>query len=154
MENKNLTANDAREYFPAAADFVAHCIEIQNDPAALVAFRDANKEALLQIKEFVARSKYAAAQGEDFLKKICSVGEDTLPTGIKWSKQSYTSSFADPQAACFKLIELENTPMENFLRGVTVKQACEAAGITEDRLRAYLGDMIVDKPKARTLYIK
>jgi len=92
----------------------------------------------------------------DTVMKKCveSIPESERPSWAGFNKQSFTTTFVDPQAAVFKLIELENTPMENFIRWVTPKQAAEAAGITEDRLKADLGEMIVYTPKARVLNIK
>ena len=153
-ENELLTVEDAQMYFPSSSGFVAKCIELQNDTAALVAFRNVNENAIKDIKEFIARSKFAVKQAEDFLKTLCTPEPENLPKGIKWNKQSYTTTFSNPQAAAFKLIETEGTPMENFLQWLTPKQAAEAAGITEDRLRATVGDLIVDTPKARVLNIK
>ena len=98
----------------------------------------------------------AIVKSIDAVLKKCveSIPENDRPEWARFNRQSYTTTFANPQAAVFRLIELEGTPMENFVQWVTPKQAAEAAGITEDRLRADLGDMIVDTPKARVLNIK
>lgn len=98
----------------------------------------------------------AIVKSIDTVLKKCveSIPEEERPSWAGFNKQAYTTTFTNPQAAVFKLIELENTPMGNFLQWVTPKQAAEAAGITEDRLRADLGEMVVDTPKARVLNIK
>ena len=95
----------------------------------------------------------------DFIKTVCkyafNVGTDEdLPKNVSWSKQSFTDKFTDPEAAVQKLMEIEGTPVENFAKYVTPKQAAEAAGITMDRLYADLGDMVERTPKERTLKIK
>lgn len=153
-EQELLTVEDAQMYFPSSSGFVKKCIELQDDTAALVAYRNVNEGCIREIKEFVARTKFATKQAEDFLKKLCTPDPDNLPAGIKWNKQSYTTTFTDPAAAIAKLVEIEGTPIENFAVYCTPKQAAEAAGITEDRLRADLGELIVDTPKARVLNIK
>ena len=95
----------------------------------------------------------------DFIKTVCkhafNVGSDEeLPKSVSWSKQTFTEKFTDAGEAVQKLIEIEGTPIENFARYVTPKQAAEAAGITMDRLYADLGDMVERTPKERTLKIK
>lgn len=95
----------------------------------------------------------------DFIKTVCkhafNVGSDEeLPKSVSWSKQIFTEKFTDAGEAVQKLIEIEGTPIENFARYVTPKQAAEAAGITMDRLYADLGDMVERTPKERTLKIK
>jgi len=95
----------------------------------------------------------------DFIKTVCkhafNVGSDEeLPKSVSWSKQTFTEKFTDAGEAVQKLIEIEGTPIENFARYVTPKQAAEAAGITMDRLYAELGDMVERTPKERTLKIK
>lgn len=95
----------------------------------------------------------------DFIKTVCkhafNVGSDEeLPKSVSWSKQTFTEKFTDAGEAVQKLIEIEGTPVENFARYVTPKQAAEAAGITMDRLYADLGDMVERTPKERTLKIK
>ncbi len=95
----------------------------------------------------------------DFIKTVCkhafNVGSDEeLPKSVSWSKQTFTEKFTDAGEAVQKLIEIEGTPIENFARYVTPKQAAEAAGITMDRLYADLGDMVERTPKECTLKIK
>lgn len=95
----------------------------------------------------------------DFIKTVCkhafNVGSDEeLPKSVSWSKQTFTEKFTDAGEAVQKLIEIEGTPIENFARYVTPKQAAEAAGITMDRLYADLGEMVERTPKERTLKIK
>lgn len=95
----------------------------------------------------------------DFIKTVCkhafNVGsDDELPKNVSWSKQTFTEKFTDAGEAVQKLIEIEGTPIENFARYVTPKQAAEASGITMDRLYADLGDMVERTPKERTLKIK
>jgi hypothetical protein len=95
----------------------------------------------------------------DFIKTVCkhafNVGTDEdLPKNVSWSKQTFTEKFTDAGEAVQKLIEIEGTPIENFARYVTPKQAAEAAGITMDRLYADLGDLVERTPNERTLKIK
>jgi hypothetical protein len=95
----------------------------------------------------------------DFIKTVCkhafNVGTDEdLPKSVSWTKQTFTEKFTDAGEAVQKLIEIEGTPIENFARYVTPKQAAEAAGITMDRLYADLGEMVERTPKERTLKIK
>ena len=115
----------------------------------------------VRIKEItgIAEKKAMLEKYVEFIK-VClkhafNVGsEDDLPKNVSWSKQTFTDKFTDTETAVRKLIEIEGTPVENFAKYVTPKQAAEAAGITMDRLYADLGDMVERTPKERTLKIK
>ncbi len=120
-----------------------------------VAQRNARINEIVSISELKAKAKKLVEYLDNVLKHAFNVGSDEdLPKNVSWSKQSFTDKFTDPEAAVQKLMEIEGTPVENFAKYVTPKQAAEAAGITMDRLYADLGDMVERTPKERTLKIK
>ena len=120
-----------------------------------VAQRNARINEIVSISELKAKAEKLADYLKTVLKHAFNVGSDEdLPKNVSWSKQSFTDKFTDPEAAVQKLMEIEGTPVENFAKYVTPKQAAEAAGITMDRLYADLGDMVERTPKERTLKIK
>lgn len=138
--------------------FLAAHAGIEMDEGAMqefVAQRNVRMGEISQIWELKAWCEKTV----DFIKTVCkhafNVGSDEeLPKSVAWSKQTFTEKFRDAGEAVQKLIEIEGTPVENFARYVTPKQAAEAAGITMDRLYADLGDMVERTPKERTLKIK
>lgn len=120
-----------------------------------VAQRNARINEIVSISELKAKYEKGADYLKTVLKHSFNVGpEDELPKNVSWSKQSFTDKFTDTETAVQKLIDIEGTPIENFLKFVTPKQAAEAAGITMDRLYADLGDMVERTPKERTLKIR
>lgn len=120
-----------------------------------VAQRNARINEIVSISELKAKAEKLADYLKTVLKHAFNVGSDEdLPKNVSWSKQSFTDKFTDPEAAVQKLMEIEGTPVENFAKYVTPKQAAEAAGITMDRLYSDLGDMVERTPKERTLKIK
>lgn len=160
-----LTADDVKAFSPLAGNMFKQMLDyfaLLADPhadhdgvlAEFVQYRANNTSILRDMKERISQAELFAKLGNKFLKEVYSYAPEELPDNVKWGKQSFTESFENPQAAVFKLIASEGTPMENFVCWVTPKQAAEAAGITMDRLKATLGDMIVSKPKEPTLYIK
>lgn len=138
--------------------FLAAHAGIEMDEGAMqefIAQRNVRMGEISQIWELKAWCEKTV----DFIKTVCkhafNVGSDEeLPKSVSWSKQTFTEKFTDASEAVQKLIEIEGTPIENFARYVTPKQAAEAAGITMDRLYADLGDMVERTPKERTLKIK
>ncbi|MDY6388259.1 MAG: hypothetical protein SPL21_12365 [Fibrobacter sp.] len=138
--------------------FLAAHAGIEMDEGAMqefIAERNVRMGEISQIWELKAWCEKTV----DFIKTVCkhafNVGSDEeLPKSVSWSKQTFTEKFTDAGEAVQKLIEIEGTPIENFARYVTPKQAAEAAGITMDRLYADLGDMVERTPKERTLKIK
>ncbi len=138
--------------------FLAAHAGIEMDEVAMqefIAQRNVRMGEISQILELKAWCEKTV----DFIKTVCkhafNVGSDEdLPKNVSWSKQTFTDKFTDAGEAVQKLIEIEGTPIENFARYVTPKQAAEAAGITMDRLYADLGDMVERTPKERTLKIK
>lgn len=138
--------------------FLAAHAGIEMDEGAMqefIAERNVRMGEISQIWELKAWCEKTV----DFIKTVCkhafNVGSDEeLPKSVSWSKQTFTEKFTDASEAVQKLIEIEGTPIENFARYVTPKQAAEAAGITMDRLYADLGDMVERTPKERTLKIK
>lgn len=120
-----------------------------------VAQRNARIAEITAIAELKAKAEKLADYLKTVLKHAFNVGSDEdLPKNVSWSKQTFTDKFTDTEAAVQKLMEIEGTPVENFAKYVTPKQAAEAAGITMDRLYADLGDMVERTPKERTLKIK
>ena len=120
-----------------------------------VAQRNARINEIVSISELKTKAEKLADYLKTVLKHAFNVGSDEdLPKNVSWSKQTFTEKFTDAGEAVQKLIEIEGTPIENFARYVTPKQAAEAAGITIDRLYADLGDMVERTPKERTLKIK
>ena len=138
--------------------FLAAHAGIEMDEEAtreFVAQRNARINEIVSISELKAKAEKLADYLKTVLKHSFNVGSDEdLPKNVSWSKQSFTDKFTDPEAAVQKLMEIEGTPVENFAKYVTPKQAAEAAGITMDRLYADLGDMVERTPKERTLKIK
>jgi len=138
--------------------FLAAHAGIEMDEVAMqefIAQRNVRMGEISQIWELKAWCEKTV----DFIKTVCkhafNVGSDEeLPKSVSWSKQTFTEKFTDAGEAVQKLIEIEGTPIENFARYVTPKQAAEAAGITMDRLYAELGDLVERTPKERTLKIK
>ena len=138
--------------------FLAAHAGIEMDEGAMqefIAQRNVRMGEISQIWELKAWCEKTV----DFIKTVCkhafNVGSDEeLPKSVSWGKQTFTEKFTDAGEAVQKLIEIEGTPIENFARYVTPKQAAEAAGITMDRLYADLGDMVERTPKERTLKIK
>ena len=120
-----------------------------------IAQRNARINEIVSISELKAKAEKLSDYLKTVLKHSFNVGSDEdLPKNVSWSKQSFTDKFTDPEAAVQKLMEIEGTPVENFAKYVTPKQAAEAAGITMDRLYADLGEMVERTPKERTLKIK
>lgn len=138
--------------------FLAAHAGIEMDESAqqeFVAQRNARINEIVSISELKAKAEKLADYLKTVLKHSFNVGNDEdLPKNVSWSKQTFTDKFTDTEAAVRKLIEIEGTPIENFSKYVTPKQAAEAAGVTMDRLYADLGDMVERTPKERTLKIK
>lgn len=153
IKNMTLTTSefDTLKYLSAHAG-----VEMDEEAKReFVAQRNARINEIVSISELKAKAEKLADYLKTVLKHSFNVGSDEdLPKNVSWSKQSFTDKFTDPEAAVQKLIEIEGTPIENFARYVTPKQAAEAAGITMDRLYADLGDMVERTPKERTLKIK
>ena len=153
IKNMTLTTSefDTLKYLSAHAG-VEMDEEAQRE---FVAQRNARIVEIVAIAELKSKAEKLVDYLKTVLKHAFNVGSDEdLPKNVSWSKQSYTDKFTDTEAAVQKLIEIEGTPIENFARYVTPKQAAEAAGITMDRLYADLGDMVERTPKERTLKIK
>ena len=153
IKNMTLTVSE----FDTLKFLAAHAgVEMDEDAQQeFIAQRNARINEIVSISELKAKAEKLADYLKTVLKHSFNVGNDEdLPKNVSWSKQSYTDKFTDPEAAVQKLIEIEGTPIENFARYVTPKQAAEAAGITMDRLYADLGEMVERTPKERTLKIK
>ena len=153
IKNITLTVSefDTLKYLSAHAG-----IEMDEEAQReFVAQRNARIGEITAIAELKAKAEKLADYLKTVLKHSFNVGSDEdLPKNVSWSKQTFTEKFTDAGEAVQKLIEIEGTPIENFARYVTPKQAAEAAGITMDRLYSDLGDMVERTPKERTLKIK
>lgn len=153
IKNMTLTVSE----FDTLKFLAAHA-GVEMDEGAqqeFVAQRNARIGEITAIAELKAKAEKLADYLKTVLKHSFNVGSDEdLPKNVSWSKQTFTEKFADAGEAVQKLIEIEGTPIENFARYVTPKQAAEAAGITMDRLYADLGDLVERTPKERTLKIK
>lgn len=153
IKDMNLTVSE----FDTLKFLAAHA-GVEMDEGAqqeFVAQRNARINEIVSISELKAKAEKLADYLKTVLKHSFNVGSDEdLPKNVSWSKQTFTEKFTDTEAAVQKLIEIEGTPVENFARYVTPKQAAEAAGITMDRLYADLGEMVERTPKERTLKIK
>ena len=138
--------------------FLASHAGIEMDEGAQQEFivqRNARIGEITAIAELKAKAEKLAEYLKTVLKHSFNVGNDEdLPKNVSWSKQTFTEKFTDAGEAVQKLIEIEGTPIENFARYLTPKQAAEAAGITMDRLYADIGEMVERTPKERTLKIK
>ena len=138
--------------------FLASHAGIEMDEGAQQEFivqRNARIGEITAIAELKAKAEKLAEYLKTVLKHSFNVGNDEdLPKNVSWSKQTFTEKFTDAGEAVQKLMEIEGTPVENFARYVTPKQAAEAAGITMDRLYADIGEMVERTPKERTLKIK
>ena len=153
IKNMTLTVSE----FDTLKFLAAHAgVEMDEDAQQeFIAQRNARINEIVSISELKAKAEKLADYLKTVLKHAFNVGSDEdLPKNVSWSKQSYTDKFTDPEAAVQKLMDIEGTPVENFAKYVTPKQAAEAAGITMDRLYADLGDMVERTPKERTLKIK
>lgn len=152
---KNLTLTTSE--FDTLKYLAAHA-GVEMDEEAInefIAQRNARINEIVSIKELQSKAEKLADYIKNVLKHAFNVGaEEDLPKNVSWSKQSYTDKFTDTESAVQKLIEIEGTPIENFAKYVTPKQAAEAAGITLDRLYADLGELVERTPKERTLKIK
>ena len=153
VKNMTLTVSefDTLKYLSAHAG-----IEMDEEAQReFVAQRNARIVEIVAIAELKAKAEKLADYLKTVLKHAFNVGSDEdLPKNVSWSKQSFTDKFTDTEAAVQKLMEIEGTPVENFAKYVTPKQAAEAAGITMDRLYADLGSLVERTPKERTLKIK
>ena len=153
IKNMTLTVSE----FDTLKFLAAHA-GVEMDEGAqqeFIAQRNARINEIVSISELKAKAEKLADYLKTVLKHAFNVGDaDSLPKNVSWSKQSFSEKFADAGEAVQKLIEIEGTPIENFARYVTPKQAAEAAGITMDRLYADLGEMVERTPKERTLKIK
>ena len=153
IKNMTLTVSE----FDTLKFLAAHA-GVEMDEGAqqeFIAQRNARINEIVSISELKSKAEKLADYLKTVLKHSFNVGNDEdLPKNVSWSKQTFTDKFTDPEAAVQKLIEIEGTPVENFARYVTPKQAAEAAGITMDRLYADLGDIVERTPKERTLKIK
>ena len=153
IKNMTLTVSE----FDTLKFLAAHAGVEMDDGAQqeFVALRNARIGEITAIAELKAKAEKLADYLKTVLKHAFNVGsEDDLPKNVSWSKQTFTDKFTDTETAVQKLIAIEGTPVENFARFVTPKQAAEAAGITMDRLFADLGEMVERIPKERTLKIK
>ena len=153
IKNMTLTVSE----FDTLKFLAAHA-GVEMDEGAqqeFIAQRNARIGEITAIAELKAKAEKLADYIKTVLKHSFNVGNDEdLPKNVSWSKQTFTDKFTDPETAVQKLIEIEGTPIENFAKYVTPKQAAEAAGITMDRLYADLGEMVERTPKERTLKIK
>ena len=153
IKNMTLTVSE----FDTLKFLAAHA-GVEMDEGAqqeFIAQRNARINEIVSISELKSKAEKLADYLKTVLKHSFNVGNDEdLPKNVSWSKQTFTDKFTDPEAAVQKLIEIEGTPVENFARYVTPKQAAEAAGITMDRLYADLGDIVERTPKERTLKIQ
>ena len=153
IKNMTLTVSE----FDTLKFLAAHA-GVEMDEGAqqeFIAQRNARIGEITAIAELKAKAEKLADYLKTVLKHSFNVGNDEdLPKNVSWSKQTFTEKFTDAGKAVQKLIAIEGTPVENFARYVTPKQAAEAAGITMDRLYADLGEMVERTPKERTLKIK
>lgn len=97
----------------------------------------------------------------DCVKTVCKHaynvgGEDTLPKNVSWSKQSYTYEFAEGAAPIVAnaLITKKLVTKDQLFDTLTVTGICKATGITTDKLIGMFPDVVIEKPKERTLKIK
>ena len=153
IKNMTLTVSE----FDTLKFLAAHA-GVEMDEGAqqeFIAQRNARINEIVSISELKSKAEKLADYLKTVLKHAFNTGsEEDLPKNVSWSKQTFTDKFTDTEAAVQKLIEIEGTPIENFAKYVTPKQAAEAAGITMDRLYADLGEMVERTPKERTLKIK
>ena len=153
IKNMTLTTSE----FDTLKFLAAHA-GVEMDEGAqqeFIAQRNARINEIVSISELKSKAEKLSDYLKTVLKHAFNVGSDeNLPKNVSWSKQSFTDKFTDSEAAVQKLMEIEGTPVENFAKYVTPKQAAEAAGITMDRLYADLGEMIIREPKERSLKIK
>ena len=152
---------DKLKLTPSAMDTLrrlsAHAgIEMDDDASReFVEFRNVRINDVMELWEFKAWCEKVSEFIKVTMKHSFNVGyEEQLPKNVSWGKQTFTCKFTNPLDAVRELAKIEGTPMENFAQWVTPKQAAEAAGITEERLLADVGHLIVTEPKERTLKIK
>ena len=107
--------------------------------------------------ELKAWCEKAAASINEAAKHTFNVGtEDDMPQGVKWNKQSYTYEWAEGAAEIMAntLIERGLVSQTQLFQQLTVSQISKASGMTVEKLAEIVPDVIVAKPKERTLSIK
>lgn len=107
--------------------------------------------------ELKAWCEKAAASIKEATKHTMNVGtEDDLPAGMKWSKQSYTYDWIEGAAEIMAntLIERGLVSQTQLFQQLTVSQISKASGMTVEKLAELVPDVIIAKPKERTLSIK
>lgn len=124
--------------------------------ANFVAQRNA-KSGWRDLWELKALCEKTAASIKEVCKHSFNVGSaEDLPSFAKWAKQSFTYEFQEGAAVSVAegLMEKGLVSNEEFLKQLTVSQVVKASGLTVEKLADLFPDVILAKPKERTLTIK
>lgn len=122
-----------------------------------IAQRNAKNEGFRELVEVQKWMEKTAASIKEATKHTMNVGsEDDLPAGMKWSKQSYTYDWMEGAAEIMAntLIERGLVSQTQLFQQLTVSQISKASGMTVEKLAELVPDVIIAKPKERTLSIK
>lgn len=162
-----ITPEDIRAHIAltaSAADtlkwLIAHAgIEMDEEAKAdFVAKRNVRANEIRDIWELKAWCEKTAACIKEVCKHAFNVTDDPddLPPNVKFSKQSYTYEFAEG-AGHIVADDLEAHGLvtkEKILDSVPPTTLAKLAGLTTDKLVEKYGDVVLAKPKERTLTIK
>ena len=168
MANKEVmivTPEDMKNLVPSekamdAYRFALAHAGIEMDEGAeqeFVSQRNAKNEGFRELVEVQKWMEKTAASIKETLKHTYNVGtEEELPANVKWSKQSYTYDWMEGAAEIMAntLIERGLVSQTQLFQQLTVSQISKASGMTVEKLAELVPDVIIAKPKERTLSIK
>lgn len=160
-----LTTNEIAENLYASAgakeayDFAVKNagMDMSDEGMADFVVRRNEKTGWRDLWELKAWCEKTAASIKEMMKHSFNVGpEEQLPNYVKWAKQSFTYEFAEGAGAMVAegLAKKHLCSREDFLAQLTVSQVIKASGLSVDKLNDLFPDVIVAKPKERTLSIK
>lgn len=154
--SENLYASDAAK---SCYQFALDNAGLEMDDAAKADFvvkRNA-KTGWRDLWELKAWCEKTASSIKDILKHTFNEGtEEELPDYVKWAKQSFTYDFKEGAGAIVaeSLVKKHLCNREDFLSQLTVSQVVKASGLSVDKIMSLFPDIIIEKPKERTLSIK
>lgn len=160
-----LTTNEIAENLYASAgakeayDFAVKNagMDMSDEGMADFVVRRNEKTGWRDLWELKAWCEKTAASIKEMMKHSFNVGpEDQLPPYVKWTKPSFNYEFADGAAALVAegLVKKHLCNREDFLSQLTVSQVVKASGLTVEKLADLFPDVILEKPKERTLSVK
>lgn len=132
-------------------------IEMDEEAEADFVVRRNARSGWRDLNEAKAWFKKAYESIDEMLKHTFNVGSDEeLPPYVKWSKQSYNSSFAEGAGADVAklLVRKHLCTTEQLLDCITPSAMAKACGLTVEKMMDMFPDTVILAPKARTLTIK